>query len=100
MDVLRAESLPELDRLVRLLQERPSMIIQIDGHCDDYGGHEYNMDLSRRRAKAVVNYLESKGISSARLIPRGFGKTRPVATNDTDEGRQLNRRVEYTIMQN
>lgn len=100
MDVLRPESRPELDRLVRLLKERPSMIIQIDGHCDDFGGHEYNMDLSRRRAKSVVNYLESAGISSARLIPRGFGKTRPVATNDTDEGRQLNRRVEYTIMQN
>ncbi|MBR9974409.1 MAG: OmpA family protein [Bacteroidetes bacterium] len=100
MDVLREESFPELDRLVRLLRERPSMIIQVDGHCDDYGGYEYNMDLSRRRANAVVNYLVSKGISSARLLPRGYGKTRPVASNDTDEGRQLNRRVEYTIMQN
>ena len=100
MDVLRDESFPELDRLVRMLRERPSMIIAVDGHCDDYGGHEYNMDLSRRRARSVVNYLVSKGISAARLVPRGFGKTRPVATNDTDEGRQLNRRVEYTIMQN
>lgn len=98
--VLRPESYPELDRLVRLLRERPSMIIQIDGHCDDMGGHEYNMDLSRRRARAVADYVASQGISSARLMPRGFGKTRPVATNDTDEGRQLNRRVEYTIMQN
>jgi OmpA-OmpF porin, OOP family len=100
MDVLRPESRAELDRLVRLLKERPSMIIQVDGHCDDYGGHDYNMDLSRRRVNAVVGYLTGAGISSARLIPRGFGKTRPVATNDTDEGRQLNRRVEYTIMQN
>jgi len=58
------------------------------------------MKLSRRRARAVVNYLISQGISEIRLIPRGFGKTRPVATNETDEGRQLNRRVEYTILQN
>ena len=99
-DVLRPESFPELDRLVRLLRERPSMIIQVGGHCDDMGGHEYNMDLSRRRARSVADYLESQGISSARLMPRGFGKTRPVATNDTEEGRQLNRRVEYTIIQN
>jgi outer membrane protein OmpA-like peptidoglycan-associated protein len=100
MDVLRDESRPELDRLVKVLKTHPSMIIQIDGHTDDYGGYEYNVNLSRRRANAVVNYLISQGIPSVRLIPRGFGKTRPVATNDTDEGRQLNRRVEYTILQN
>lgn len=100
MDVLRTESGPELDRLVKLLKTHLSMIIQIDGHTDDYGGYEYNMNLSRRRANAVVNYLVSHGIAAVRLIPRGFGKTRPVATNDTDEGRQLNRRVEYTILQN
>lgn len=100
MDVLREESQPELDRLVRLLKKYPSMMIQIDGHTDDYGGYDYNMKLSRRRARAVVNYLISQGISEIRLIPRGFGKTRPVATNETDEGRQLNRRVEYTILQN
>jgi outer membrane protein OmpA-like peptidoglycan-associated protein len=100
MDVLRDESEPELDRLVRLLKKYPSMMIQIDGHTDDYGGYEYNMKLSLRRARAVVNYLVSEGVSEIRLIPRGFGKTRPVATNETDEGRQLNRRVEYTILQN
>ncbi|MBN1448405.1 MAG: OmpA family protein [Bacteroidetes bacterium] len=100
MDILRDESKPELDRLVRLLKKYPSMMIQIDGHTDDYGGYEYNMNLSLRRARAVVNYLVSEGVSEIRLIPRGFGKTRPVATNETDEGRQLNRRVEYTILQN
>ncbi len=98
-DVLRDVSKPELDRLVRFLQEHPSMIIQVDGHTDSVGGFEYNVDLSRRRAKAVVDYLVSHGISDVRLIPRGFGKTRPVATNETDEGRQLNRRVEYSILQ-
>lgn len=100
MDVLRDESKPELDRLVKLLKTHPSMIIQVDGHTDDHGSYEYNIGLSRRRAAAVVNYLVEHGIASVRLIPRGYGKTRPVATNDTDEGRQLNRRVEYTILQN
>ncbi len=99
-DVLRTESAPELDRLVKLLKMHLSMIIQIDGHTDDYGGYEYNMNLSRRRANSVVKYLVSQGVASVRLIPRGFGKTRPVATNETEEGRQLNRRVEYTILQN
>lgn len=98
-DILRDESKPELDRLVRFLNEHPSMIIQVDGHTDSVGGFEYNMDLSRRRAKAVVEYLVSHGISDVRLIPRGFGKTRPAATNETDEGRQWNRRVEYSILQ-
>lgn len=99
-DVLRTESAPELDRLVTMLKTHSSMIIQIDGHTDDYGGFEYNMNLSRRRATSVVNYLVSKGIPAVRLIPRGYGKNRPVATNETEEGRQLNRRVEYTILQN
>jgi outer membrane protein OmpA-like peptidoglycan-associated protein len=98
-DILRDESKPELDRLVRFLKEHPSMIIQVDGHTDSVGGFEYNLDLSRRRSRAVVEYLASKGISDVRLIPRGFGKTRPVAENDTEEGRQMNRRVEYSILQ-
>jgi outer membrane protein OmpA-like peptidoglycan-associated protein len=98
-DVLRDVSKPELDRLARFLQERPSMIIQVDGHTDGMGGYEYNLDLSRRRARAVVNYLVTKGIAEVRLIPRGFGKTRPIADNESDEGRQLNRRVEYSILQ-
>jgi outer membrane protein OmpA-like peptidoglycan-associated protein len=98
-DILRDESKPELDRLVRFLREHPSMIIQVDGHTDSVGGFEYNMDLSRRRAKAVVDYIVAKGVSDVRLIPRGFGKTRPVAENETEEGRQLNRRVEYSILQ-
>ncbi|MBR9977757.1 MAG: OmpA family protein [Bacteroidetes bacterium] len=99
-DRLRDESKPELDRLFTMLEANPSMIIQIDGHTDDYGGYEYNLNLSRQRAAAVVDYVVSQGISSVRLVPRGFGKTRPVATNQTEEGRQLNRRVEYTILQN
>ncbi|MBE0644876.1 MAG: OmpA family protein [Bacteroidetes bacterium] len=98
--VLRDESKPELDRLVKLLQAHPSMIIQVDGHTDDIGGYEFNLNLSRHRAAAMVNYLVEHGINPVRLIPRGFGETRPVASNDTDEGRQLNRRVEYTILQN
>jgi outer membrane protein OmpA-like peptidoglycan-associated protein len=100
MDVLRPESHRELDRLANLLKKHPSMIIQIEGHTDDYGNDEYNLKLSERRVAAVISYLVSQGIDPIRLVARGYGKTRPVATNDTDEGRQLNRRVEYTILQN
>jgi len=98
-DVLRDESKPELARLANFLAQRKTMIIHIDGHTDDVGGHEYNIRLSRRRAQAVVRYLSAHRISDIRLIPRGFGKNRPVASNETDEGRQLNRRVEFTILQ-
>jgi len=99
MDVLRDVSKPELERLARYLKEHPTTMITIDGHTDDVGGYEFNMQLSRRRASAVMNYLVGSGVSAVRMIARGFGKTRPVAPNDTDEGRQLNRRVEFTILQ-
>ena len=98
-DVLRDVSKPELDRLVRFLKEHTSMVIQIDGHTDAIGGQDYNLDLSRRRAMSVVAYLVSKGIAEIRLVPRGFGLNRPVGDNNTEEGRQLNRRVEYSILQ-
>ena len=72
------------------------MAIYVDGYCDAIGSGEYNLKLSQRRAEAVANYLEEKGIPASRLIPRGFGKTNFVASNDTDEGRTQNRRVELS----
>lgn len=83
-----------LDEAVEILKSHPNVNIYVDGYCDAIGGVEYNLKLSQRRAQAVAAYLEDHGIESSRLIPRGFGKTDFVASNDTDEGRAQNRRVE------
>ena len=66
-------------------------------HIDSRGSDEYNIKLSENRAKSVMDYIISKGISPTRITSHGYGETRPVASNDTDEGRQLNRRVEFKI---
>ncbi len=83
-----------LDEAVEILKAHPDVNIYVDGYCDAIGGEEYNLKLSQRRADAVAKYLEDHGIAASRLIPRGFGKTNFVASNDTDEGRAQNRRVE------
>ena len=75
-------------------------MIEISGHTDNKGSAEYHNALSEKRAKAVVDYLISKGISASRLKFAGYGLERPMATNDTDEGRQLNRRTEFEIIEN
>ncbi len=95
---LRPESTNELDRLVNLLTENPTIKIELSAHTDSKGSDEYNMKLSQRRAESVVNYLINKGISSDRLIAKGYGETKPIDTNDTEEGRQNNRRVEFKIL--
>lgn len=83
-----------LDEAVEILKAHPDLNIDVNGYCDAIGGVEYNLKLSQRRASAVAAYLEDHGIASSRLIPQGFGKTDFVASNDTDEGRAQNRRVE------
>lgn len=95
---LRDESIPELDRVVAILINNPSMEIQMAGHTDNVGSDDANLQLSRERAKAVKEYIVSKGIKESRIISKGFGKTKPVSTNETEEGKQLNRRVEFTIL--
>lgn len=95
--VLKPESFFELDNLVKLLNENSAMEIAIAGHTDNVGNDDYNLKLSKDRATSVVDYLVSKGISAARLTSDGFGKTKPVAENTTEEGKALNRRVEFTI---
>ncbi len=97
---LRPESFVELDRVVKLLEENPSIEIEMSAHTDSKGSDEYNYTLSDNRAKSVMDYILSKGISSSRIISKGYGESKPVATNDTDDGRQLNRRVEFTILKN
>lgn len=94
---LRPESKYELGRLIKLLNDVPSMKIEIGGHTDSKGSDEYNMKLSASRAASVVDYLVMNGISKDRLTSQGYGETKPMATNDTEDGRQLNRRTEFEI---
>src|SRR5690554_6311239 len=97
-ETLRPTSLPELDRLVALLNSYPSMTIEIGGHTDNHGSLKFNTDLSEARAKSVVDYLVDKGISKSRLTYKGYAYLQPIATNDTEEGRQENRRVEFKVI--
>ena len=83
-----------LDEVVRVLKANPGLKVEIQGHTDNIGSAGYNMKLSLRRAQAVANYLIKHGISPSRLKVKGYGFTRPVASNDTPEGRALNRRVQ------
>ena len=94
---IRADAIPILDKAVAWLNEFPTVKGVIEGHTDSRGTEEYNQGLSERRAKAVYDYLVNKGINKFRLTWKGFGETRPVATNETDEGRQLNRRIELVL---
>jgi outer membrane protein OmpA-like peptidoglycan-associated protein len=95
---LLAESYYELDKVVKLLHENPTMKIEIDGHTDNVGNAEKNQVLSSNRATAVMNYIISKGVSADRISAKGYGITKPMVGNDTPENRKLNRRVEFTIL--
>lgn len=95
---LRPESFPELNRVVEFLNENPSTQIEIGGHTDSMGTDEYNDSLSQGRANAVREYLLHEGIPNKRVVSVGYGENIPEATNDTDEGRQTNRRVEFTVL--
>ena len=95
---LQPESTQELNRLVRLMRENPNMQIEISGHTDNVGSESLNQRLSENRAKAVYDYLVRDGIASERLRFVGFGMSRPIAPNDTEEGRALNRRTEIQIL--
>ena len=97
---LRPESFVELDRVVKMLEENPAVEIEMSAHTDSWGSDDYNFKLSDNRAKSVVEYILSKGIPSGRIISNGYGETKPVAPNDTYDNRQLNRRVEFTILKN
>ncbi|MBK9453797.1 MAG: OmpA family protein [Bacteroidetes bacterium] len=96
--ILKPESKEELTRLYDLLKNYPTMEIEVRGHTDSQASDDYNQKLSESRAFAVVNYLKYKGVMGYRLGSKGFGEKVPVATNETEEGRALNRRVEFTIL--
>lgn len=94
---LRPSSYPELNRIVNLMRDNQDMKIKIKGHTDAIGSDNYNEELSQKRVQSVVDYLIENGISKERLESEGYGEEKPVATNQTPSGRQLNRRVEFSI---
>jgi outer membrane protein OmpA-like peptidoglycan-associated protein len=94
---LKAGSMQKLYPLVTFLQENPTRNVVIEGHTDNIGSDAYNQDLSERRAEAVRNFLIQNGIRAERTTAQGWGKSYPVTSNDTEAGRQQNRRVEIII---
>lgn len=96
-DILRQDSYEQLTQLITYLNQKPKGEIEIRGHTDNVGNDEDNQKLSERRAKAVYDYLVSKGINPIRLKYNGFGETTPVDSNETLEGKQKNRRVEFLV---
>ena len=95
---LKPASQIELDELIKLLRENPLVSVQINGYTDNVGKPADNLLLSENRAKAVVNYLTSKGIDAKRLSYKGYGEAQPVSPNTTDEGRANNRRTELKVL--
>ncbi|MEZ4979623.1 MAG: OmpA family protein [Chitinophagales bacterium] len=101
---LRDESKLVLDELINILQENPSIIIELSAHTDNIGSDESNLKLSQARAESCVAYLISKGISKSRLSAKGYGEAVPIAPNenedgsDNEEGRQKNRRTEFKVL--
>jgi OmpA-OmpF porin, OOP family len=88
----------QLYALVKIMRENAAMRIEIHGHTDDIGTDEYNLALSQSRATAVANYVIAHGVDASRVFPRGYGSTRPIASNESEMGRQENRRVEFLIL--
>jgi outer membrane protein OmpA-like peptidoglycan-associated protein len=95
---LKPESMIELDKVVQLLKENPTIKIEIDGHTDNVGKPADNLTLSNNRAKAVINYFLYKGVAADRLSSKGFGETKPVADNTSEQGRAKNRRTELKVV--
>jgi OOP family OmpA-OmpF porin len=97
---LRPESLPVLEGVLRALTEHPDIRkLQVEGHTDNRGPDAFNMRLSQSRAQAVVAWLIEHGIASDRLLAQGFGETRPIDKNSSEDGRQRNRRVQFMIQE-
>lgn len=93
-------SFPELDRIVKAMKENPTMEIMLEGHTDNQGDWNANLLLSKERVEEVQKYLATKGVNMKRIQVQGYGSTRPVASNNSEEKRRLNRRVEVTIIKN
>lgn len=96
--VLRPESYPQLNKLIKTLVTTPKLVIEIAGHTDNVGDKRLNQALSENRAKIITNYLVSSGISETRLRHKGYGSSKPAAPNDTEENKRKNRRVEFVVL--
>jgi outer membrane protein OmpA-like peptidoglycan-associated protein len=94
---LPSAALIELNKLLQVLNENPSIKLEISGHTDNVGNQEDNLLLSTNRAKAIVGYLNSNGVDTKRLSYKGYGASKPIADNSKEEGRSINRRTEFTI---
>lgn len=92
------KSMFELDNVAEQLNKYPDISIELSGHTDNVGDSEANMSLSQERAQTVLNYLTRKGVSAERLSAAGYGDTAPIDSNDTDKGRQMNRRTELKVL--
>jgi OmpA-OmpF porin, OOP family len=95
---LKNKSITELEKMIRFLSANPSVRVEIGGHTDNSGSSEHNRQLSEQRANAVFTFLSEHGVDKKRLIPKGYGPDRPIASNETDEGRSRNRRIEVRII--
>ncbi len=95
--VVRPGLYPEIDRIANVMVQYPETLIRVEGHTDSIGTEAYNLELSFRRADAVKNLLVRRRVSASRIQTVGFGESRPIATNSTEAGRQMNRRVEIKI---
>src|SRR5690606_23490736 len=97
----KSESYSDLNKLEQMMRQNPNIRVEIAGHTDSFGHWEYNKALSQRRAEAVKDFLTKKGIDPRRITAVGYGESRPLASNDDEqEGRELNRRVEFTVLSN
>ena len=97
---LTAGGMERLDAAAEVLAANPTVRVSVEGHTDSVGSDAYNQKLSEKRAQSVVTYLVSKGVDGARLSPMGYGETKPIASNETAEGRAQNRRVDLVVMEN
>ena len=95
---IRRDAADTLDEAANILRDQPDVEVSVDGHTDSVGTDAYNEKLSDRRARSVVVYLSEHGVSASRLHAHGFGESKPVASNDTEDGRAQNRRVELNIV--
>lgn len=96
---IKPESKVELSIVVRAMKENPNIRVEISGHTDNRASAQHNQVLSLNRAKSTVEYLVQQGIDRSRFEIKGYGLTQPCATNDTEEGRQMNRRIEAKIIE-
>jgi len=99
-DLLKTESFPELDKVVEMLLDNPDINMTVNGHTCSLGSDAYNQKLSEKRASSIVGYLESHGVNEKRLEYHGYGEAMPIAPNDTEKDREINRRVEFKLSEN